>query len=71
MRTLTVKQIKTIASTCKYLLLTQTNGEILGVNCKVMELGNNKKHSDDEKTIYTGWSKANINEYISHKSPFI
>lgn len=67
---LTVKQVRTAAKKYKYLVLTDYYGRRIGVNSKAVFLGENPKHKPSERSGFTGYSPADINEYITHKIPF-
>ena len=67
---LTVNQVRTAAKKHKYLVLTDYRGQRIGINCKAVFLGENPKHKPNEDSGYTGYSPADINEYITYKIPF-
>lgn len=70
---LTIGQLFNACKHNKYLLLREGNDYVSGINCAVANLSRLKeklKHPK-KKTCYTGFTPCDIQEYISHKHPFI
>ena len=72
METMTIAQVVKASKKHKYIGLRAYNGQIIGVNSRVMNqaLSRTKRHVNS-KSIFQGYIPLNINEYINIKVPFI
>ena len=75
MKNLTIKQIEKAFNKTDYALLrTSSLGILYGVNCKVIKLNLNKERINedlDKETIFASCTPCSLNEYITHKMPFM
>lgn len=72
---LTTKQVKKILESNKYVLMRKTDGELIGINCKLVTYDRMKIHFTKSKmnwrTRYVSYKPCSFNEYLSHKGYFI
>jgi len=71
-RYLTVKQLNEACKKHPYILARFGSGYQMGINSKIAPIAQKiKKHNDNELTNFVSFLPCDINQYISHKHPFI
>jgi len=71
-RYLTVKELTAALKKHPYILARFRSGYKMGLNSKIAPIAQKiKKHNDNELTDFVSFSPCDINEYISHKHPFM
>ena len=72
---LTTKKVKNILESNKYVLMRMTNGSLIGINCKLVNLNRMKinftKTKMNWRTRYIGFKPCSFNEYLNHKGYFV
>jgi len=73
MKYMTVAQLGKACENHKYLLLRFASGYLMGINCRIKPIciRRNGKHPDNMETDYIGFIPCDLNEYITHKHPFM
>ena len=65
------KQLADILQKNSYVLLRRFNGDVDGVNCKVINLKHVKEAAKNKgKTNYISFRSCTFMEYLNHKIPF-
>lgn len=66
---------KVIHAACKkhkYILIRFESGHLMGINCKVASILEERgEYHPEKETIYIGFIPCDINEYITNKHPFM
>lgn len=69
---LTVGQLKKACDEFKYLLVRFPSGNKMGINTGVSRIATKKKtYNDFSLTDFIGFEPCSLNEYITHKHPFL
>lgn len=74
MKNLTRSQVANICKAHKYILLRARAGWVMGVNCKVVDIGKNKTRINEDpnkQSVFISFKPCEFDEYIYHKQPFI
>lgn len=69
---MTVKQLRIVCETNKYILLRFKSGHVMGVNCGVSKIAWKRgTYHDHDNTVYVSYRSVGLMEYITHKHKFI
>lgn len=68
---LSIDILRKVCAREKYIACRFTSGIVVGINCKAIELGNNKNLKKGHETDCVSYRIIDFQEYISIKAPFI